>query len=74
MAIEGAKVMETDVIDLTPTEIKTVAASLKNLRALTDAQATILALYEIVSVLQDIPIEKRIPLSITLRERSGVKA
>jgi len=65
--------METDVIDLTQKEIKGVAASLAKLRAMTDGQVTMLALYEIVSVVQDIPMGKRIPLSITLRERSGVK-
>jgi len=69
----GVSVMEKDVIDLTPTQIKIGAASLKNLNALTDGQVTMLALSEIVSVLQDIPIEKRIPLTITLRQRSGVK-
>jgi hypothetical protein len=69
----GVRVMEKDVIDLTPTQIKIGATSLKNLKALTDGQVTMLALSEIVSVLQDIPIEKRIPLTITLRERSGVK-
>ncbi len=70
----GVGVVETDVIDLTPTQIKIAATSLKNLRALSDAQVTMLALYEIVSVVQDIPLRKRIPLSIALRERSGVKA
>jgi len=65
--------MEKDVIDLTPAEIGIAAASLKNLRALTDGQLTMLALYEIVSVLEDIPIGKRIPLSVTLRERTGLK-
>ena len=69
----GAGVMEKDAIDLTPAEIRVVAARLKNLRALTDGQLTMLALYEIVSVLEDIPIGKRIPLSVTLRERTGLK-
>ena len=69
----GVRVMEKDVIDLTPAEIGIAAASLKNLRALTDGQLTMLALYEIVSVLEDIPIGKRIPLSVTLRERTGLK-
>jgi hypothetical protein len=66
------KVTETDAVELTPTQIKSVAASLKNLRALSHGQVTMLALSEIVSVLEDMPAEKRIPLTITLRERSGV--
>ncbi len=65
--------MGEDVIGLTPAQIKGVAASLKNLRALSDAQLTMLALSEIVSVLQDIPLGKRTPLAITLRERSRVE-
>ncbi len=65
--------MEEDVIGLAPAEIRRVAASLKDLRALSDAQVTMLALSEIVSVLQDIPLGKRTPLTITLRERSRVE-
>jgi len=72
VSVMEKKAMEKDVVELTPTQIKTVAASLKNLRALSHGQVTMLALSEIVSVLQDMPVEKRIPLTITLRERSGV--
>ena len=65
--------MDKDAVDLTPAQIRIAAARLKKLRALTDGQVTMLALYEIVTVLQDIPIDKRIPLTVTLRERTGVK-
>jgi hypothetical protein len=64
--------MEKDIIGLTPAQIKIAAANLKKFRALTDGQVTMLALSEIVSVLQDIPLGKRTPLTITLRNRSGV--